>query len=173
MPDEPTCTHCAGGLSRRQLLRGSASVGAVVAGGALLAACGGSSDATTSGTSGDSSPASGSGPADGSSSTPASGGGAAQGSALAKTSDIPVGGGKIFDAQKVVVTQPTKGTFMAFSAICTHAGCTVSQVTGGVISCPCHGSRYSITDGSVKSGPAPSPLPAKKVDVSKGEITLA
>jgi Rieske Fe-S protein len=167
MPDEPSCTHCAGGLSRRQLLRGGASVGAVVAGGALLAACGSSSDASSNASS------SGTAPAGGSSSTPPSAAAAAPRNALAKTSDIPVDGGKIFAAEKVVVTQPTKGSFLAFSAVCTHAGCTVAQVSGGVISCPCHGSMFSIKDGSVQGGPAPSPLAAKKVDVSQGEITLA
>jgi Rieske Fe-S protein len=71
------------------------------------------------------------------------------------------------------VTQPAKGTFKAFSAVCTHAGCTVSSVANGVISCPCHGSKYSAADGSVQSGPAPAPLAAKKVTVQGDSITLA
>src|SRR5262249_34417489 len=100
-------------------------------------------------------------------------GGSNSGTQLAKTSEIPVGGGKIVEAEKVVVTQPIKGTFKAFSAVCTHAGCTVSSVANGVISCPCHGSKYSAADGSVKSGPAPAPLTAKKVTVQGDSITLA
>jgi Rieske Fe-S protein len=91
---------------------------------------------------------------------------------LAKTSEIPVGGGKIFDGQKVVVTQPAAGQFKAFSAICTHMGCTVSSVSGGLIKCPCHGSEYSIQDGSVKGGPAPKALPAKQVTVTGDQITV-
>jgi Rieske Fe-S protein len=100
----------------------------------------------------------------------ASGGG---GTALGKTSDIPVGGGKIFAAQKVVVTQPTAGQFKGFSAICTHQGCTVASVSDGVIVCPCHGSKFHVADGSVASGPASTPLPAKQVSVSGDEVTLA
>jgi Rieske Fe-S protein len=90
-----------------------------------------------------------------------------------KTSDIPVGGGKIFDVTNIVVTQPTAGQFKAFSATCTHAGCQVATVQAGTIRCPCHMSQYSIADGSVKSGPAPRPLPAKTVTVNGDEITVS
>ncbi len=91
----------------------------------------------------------------------------------AKTSDIPVGGGTIFSDQKIVVTRPTSNDFKAFTAICTHLGCTVGTVANGLIMCPCHGSEYSITDGSVKRGPALSPLAAKQLTVSGSEITVA
>ena len=136
-----------------------------------LAACGGSS--------GGSSDASGSSPkaASGGGSSPSgsssSGGSSSGGSELASTSDIPVGGGKIFSSEKVVVTQPTAGQFKGFSAICTHLGCTVDQVADGTIDCPCHGSKYSVKDGHVVHGPAPKPLPPKKLDVSGGKISLA
>jgi Rieske Fe-S protein len=91
---------------------------------------------------------------------------------LASTSEIPVGGGKIFSAEKVVVTQPNAGEFKGFSAVCTHMGCLVNQISGGTIDCPCHGSRYSITNGSVVGGPAPSPLPAVLIKVSGGSVVL-
>ncbi|MFD9395927.1 Rieske (2Fe-2S) protein [Streptomyces sp. NPDC060000] len=91
---------------------------------------------------------------------------------LAKTTDIPVGGGKIFADQKVVVTQPAKDDFKAFSAICTHMGCIVNKVADGTIDCPCHGSKYHIADGSVAGGPAPKPLPAKQIAVEGGAIKL-
>lgn len=97
---------------------------------------------------------------------------ASSGRQLAKTSDIPLGGGKIFKAQKIVVTQPTKDEFKAFSAICTHQGCTVSTVADGTIDCPCHGSKYRITDASVVAGPAPRPLPAEKITVEGNSIHL-
>jgi len=100
-------------------------------------------------------------------STPASGA-----SALAPTSEIPVGGGKIFTAEKVVVTQPNAGEFKGFSAVCTHMGCLVNQITGGTIDCPCHGSQYSIANGSVVAGPAPSPLPAVLIKVSGDSVML-
>ncbi|MFI6939681.1 Rieske (2Fe-2S) protein [Streptomyces sp. NPDC050418] len=91
---------------------------------------------------------------------------------LAKTSDIEVGGGKVFEAQKVVVTQPTEGDFKAFSAVCTHSGCTVASVADGTINCPCHGSKYRIDDASVAGGPAPRALDARRITVSGDSIRL-
>ncbi|MDH6448396.1 Rieske Fe-S protein [Streptomyces sp. SAI-126] len=98
---------------------------------------------------------------------------AAGGSVLAKTSDIPEGGGKIFKDSGVVVTQPTAGEFKAFSSKCTHQGCAVTGITDGVITCPCHKSEFSVADGSVKKGPATQPLPEEKITVSGDSITLA
>lgn len=99
--------------------------------------------------------------------------GTAGGTPLASTSEIPVGGGTVFADRKVVVTQPEEGEFKAFSAICTHQGCTVNKVADGTIDCPCHGSKFSVTDGAVTAGPAPRPLPAEKITVSGETITLA
>ncbi len=99
--------------------------------------------------------------------------GDAGGTELAKTSDIPEGGGKIFASKGVVVTQPTAGTYKAFSSKCTHQGCAVSSISGGAIVCPCHGSEFSVTDGSVKKGPATQGLPAEQISVSGDSITLA
>lgn len=87
--------------------------------------------------------------------------------ALAKTSDVPVGSGLIDD--DVVVTQPTVGVFEAFSTVCTHAGCNVSEVTDGLISCPCHGSKFKL-DGTVANGPAKTPLEAKAIKVQGDSI---
>lgn len=95
------------------------------------------------------------------------------GTVLGKTSDIPEGGGKIFKDAGVVVTQPTAGEFKAFSSKCTHQGCAVTGVANGVITCPCHKSEFSVTDGSVKKGPATQPLPEEKVTVSGDSIELA
>jgi len=92
--------------------------------------------------------------------------------ALAATSEIPVGSGMIFPGPQVVVTQPTAGEFKAFSAVCTHMGCIVNQISNGTIDCPCHGSQYSITTGDVVTGPAPRPLPAKQIKVSGGSVFL-
>jgi Rieske Fe-S protein len=120
-------------------------------------------------------PATSSGTGASAASAPASASSAAGGTAagaLAATSDIPVGGGKIFDTQLTVVTQPTAGEFKAFSAVCTHMGCTVNQIAGGRIDCPCHGSEYSITDGAVLAGPAPRPLPAKTIKITGDSIFL-
>ncbi|CAM5227678.1 Rieske (2Fe-2S) protein [Streptomyces aurantiogriseus] len=92
---------------------------------------------------------------------------------LTTTAEIPVGGGKIFKDEKVVVTQPTKGDFKAFSAVCTHQGCTVATVADGTINCACHKSSFRITDGSVTGGPATRPLPAEQITVEGDTIKLA
>ena len=95
-----------------------------------------------------------------------------KGAVLGAASDIPVGGGAVYAAAKVVVTQPASGQYRAFSAVCTHVGCVVNKVTNGTIDCPCHGSRFRITDGAVAAGPAPSPLPAKQVAIVDGRVVL-
>jgi Rieske Fe-S protein len=92
---------------------------------------------------------------------------------LGPTSDVPVGGGKIYPQANVVVTQPTQGTFEGFVATCTHQGCQVSSVADGTIDCACHGSRFSIKDGSVVNGPASQPLHTAKLTVAGGEIATA
>ncbi|HVL85752.1 MAG TPA: Rieske (2Fe-2S) protein [Pseudonocardia sp.] len=91
---------------------------------------------------------------------------------LASTGDIPVGGGTVFAAQDVVVTQPVAGEFRAFGATCTHQGCAVAEVADGTINCPCHGSRYAVADGSVVGGPAPQPLPERAITVDGDAILL-
>jgi Rieske Fe-S protein len=92
--------------------------------------------------------------------------------ALAQLADIPVEGGKVFPDQKVVVTQPAAGTVKAFSAVCTHAGCLVSEVSDGTINCACHGSMFRIADGSVAKGPAGKPLSPVGVAVQGTAVTL-
>ncbi|MGD0937550.1 MAG: Rieske (2Fe-2S) protein, partial [Streptosporangiaceae bacterium] len=95
------------------------------------------------------------------------------GGALTSTGAIPVGGGKIFASERVVVTQPSGGQFRGFSAVCTHMQCIVDQIADRTIDCPCHGSKFSITDGHVVAGPAPSPLPAQSLKIQSGRISLA
>ncbi len=147
-PDTAAATPACACWSRRESLM---VAGVAVAGTAGLTACGsGTGDAVKSAASGAASAASG---------------------AIA-AADIPVGGGKVFDALKVVVTQPTAGEYKAFSAICTHQGCTVNGVSNGVITCPCHGSTFDIATGAVTQGPATNPLPAKSVTVGADGITV-
>ena len=95
-----------------------------------------------------------------------------KGTVLGAASDIPVGGGAIYTAAKVVVTQPASGQYKAFSAVCTHVGCVVNKVTNGTIDCPCHGSEFKITNGAVVTGPAPSPLPARPIKIVDGQVIL-
>jgi len=91
------------------------------------------------------------------------------GAELASTADVPVGGGLILADERIVLTQPTEGEFKAFSAICTHQHCEVTEVDR-TINCPCHHSKFSIEDGSVESGPAPSPLEPVAIEVRGGTI---
>jgi Rieske Fe-S protein len=95
-----------------------------------------------------------------------------KGTVLGAASDIPVGGGAIYTAAKVVVTQPASGQYKAFSAVCTHVGCLVNKVTSGTIDCPCHGSEFKITNGAVVAGPAPSPLPARQIKIVDDQVIL-
>jgi Rieske Fe-S protein len=93
--------------------------------------------------------------------------------AFAQASDIEVGGGTIFAEDQVVITQPSDGEFKCFSAVCTHQGCLVSSVSDGTINCECHGSAFSIADGSVVTGPATGPLAEQSIAVDGDAITLA
>jgi len=107
--------------------------------------------------------------------TPAAPGaaGANTGTVLAALADIPLGGGKIFADKGIVVTQPAAGEVKAFSAVCTHQGCTVSDVSNGTINCDCHQSKFRVADGSVAGGPAPKPLERVKVTLDGDSIKLA
>jgi Rieske Fe-S protein len=90
-----------------------------------------------------------------------------------KGSDVPVGGGIIDANHGAVVTQPTKGEFKAFSAICTHQGCTVDRVADGTIDCPCHGSKCDILHGKPVQGPASTPRPAKKITKKGTQLEIS
>jgi Rieske Fe-S protein len=133
----------------------------------VLAACGSDDGGTGSDTSSAE-------PSDSSTSPDGGGGtGGSAGAVLASTSDVPVGGCAVFESEKVVVTQPTEGEFKAFSSTCTHQGCAVSSSSDGEIPCNCHGSRFSLEDGSVLDGPATAPLGEVAITVEGDSITLA
>ncbi|MFH9478843.1 Rieske (2Fe-2S) protein [Streptomyces anulatus] len=139
-------------LGRRTVVAAVGAAGAAAA----LTACGGGSDGS-----------------EGSDTVeqPASGG--KGGEVIAATADIPEGGGVVFAAQKVVVTQPQPGEFKAFSSTCTHQGCAVKDVSGGTITCPCHNSTFDAATGSPTGGPATRPLPAREITVEGDSIRLA
>ena len=162
--------------TRRTVIQTAGVIGTVAA---LTAACGSSAASPTFGPAG---PA-GTGPAAPVATTPAATtGGATTGGAttgagtggttLGPTSDVPVGGGTIYSAQQVVVTQPTAGSYKGFSAVCPHQGCLVGDVSSGAINCPCHGSQFSIKDGSVIQGPAATGLAVVNIAESNGNIKV-
>ena len=127
---DDTTTSSGAGMDRRTVLAAAGAVGAA----GVLAACSSSN------------PAPASSPAAPAPSGGAASGGTKGGQAIAQTSDIPVGGGKVLDDKMVVVTQPKAGEFKAFTSICPHQGCTVNEVTADTIVCPCHGSEFSAAD---------------------------
>ena len=164
MTQEPQTDSLA---TRRGVLAGVGLVGLAGA----ITACGGGSSSSQAGGAGTTQAAPAASVSSSTAGSSASAGGGAAG-ALTTTSDIPVGSGKIFTSQQVVVTQPVSGEFKAFSAVCTHMGCIVNQISDGTIDCPCHGSQYSIKTGDVVGGPAPKPLPAKQIKVTGDSIFL-
>jgi nitrite reductase/ring-hydroxylating ferredoxin subunit len=155
----PEATRPLPACGRRTILR---AVGLVALGGgttAILAACGADTSAQP--------PTS---PSAAQSPSAAEESGSAAGTKV-PTADVPVGGGVIIEA-KYVVTQPAEGEFKVFSAICTHQGNPVGQVSDQQIICPFHNSHFSITDGSVISGPAQTALPAIPFTTSGADIVI-
>lgn len=156
-------------LNRRDLIAG----GAAFAAAAGLAACSPAPAGNSS---------SGAGQASATSSAAGSATSSAAGSApssatvsgvTVKAADVPVGGGTILANANYVVTQPSAGTYKAFNKTCTHQGCPVSKIVGSNIVCACHGSTFSIVDGSVTNPPATKPLPAAKVTDQGGTLVIS
>lgn len=152
---------------RAAIIAGGATV--VGAGALMLAAC------STGGGSGSAGGAGGAGGAVGGSG--ASGSGTISipaGTAVIKLADIPVGGTAeaTVDGHAVVLSQPTAGEVVCFSAICTHQGCTVNAAPKD-FECPCHQSRFDSATGAVLGGPAPSPLPKIDVKVAGDSVVTA
>ena len=152
-------------VARRTVLVTGGALGAAAA----LAACGGSgSDSAATSTS---APA----PAPESSSggpAPADSTAAPAGEALGPVDQVGVGSGVVYDGPKVVVTQPVEGDIRAFTAVCPHQGCLVSEVTNNEILCPCHGSLFSAEDGAVITGPATTGLAPVAVSVVDDQVVL-
>ena len=159
-PDQPR--------SRRQVLCGLAV--ALLAPGAVVAAC-------SSGSGGDAGSDAGSDTGAGTSGGATGGASAttAPGKVLAKVADVPVGGGVLVDmgSRKLLLVQPKKGTVKAFDPTCPHQGFTVNPPLGGIIVCPGHGSTFDASTGAVKTGPAFSGLAAVAVKVSGGNVVTA
>jgi Rieske Fe-S protein len=147
-------------LDRRAVVTGAAGMAAIGA----VAACGGGAAAPTTGAGPTTQPETSAVP-----NGPVGNG--AAGTKLGPAAAVPVGGGVVYQDLEVVVTQPSAGRFEGLSAVCTHTGCIVDQVAGGLIECPCHGSRYHL-DGTVARGPAPRALTQRPVTVVDGTIVL-
>ena len=159
-------------LDRRRALTGTAAIGIALP---VLAACGADSAGDTDGATPDAASSTSPGASDtpsASASESASPGNSSAEEALTTTDQVPVGSGRIFPELEVVVTQPTKGEFKCFTAVCTHMGCIVSSVSYGGINCECHGSGFSVEDGSAVNPPATQPLAERQIKVKGDIITL-
>ena len=93
--------------------------------------------------------------------------------ALATTDEIPVGGGIILTDVRIVITQPKRGEFRAFSAVCKHQGQTVGKVADNTITCLFHGSQYDAATGDVTTGPATTGLDPVRIRVRERSILRA
>jgi thiosulfate dehydrogenase [quinone] large subunit len=92
---------------------------------------------------------------------------------LAPSSRLPAGAGATYqdpgDGSTDIIIRQTDGSLTAFSAVCTHAGCTVGYQSGEIV-CPCHGATYDPQTGAVTGGPAPQGLAPRKVLERGGAI---
>jgi Rieske Fe-S protein len=136
--------------SRRTVLTTGATVAGVAVGAVALTACGS-----------DSAPKAGTAQAP-----------IAAGTPLVALADVPVGQAKAAkapDGSDVIVARTSESACAAFSAICTHQGCTVAP-KGADLVCPCHGSVFNALTGEVKHGPANKPLASVPVKVENGKV---
>jgi Rieske Fe-S protein len=165
-------------ISRRRFIHLGTALGVGAAGASVLAACGGGESGSGGGGSGN-----GSGGNDGGGSTQSSGkktdGGtekqASSGQAIAQTSEVAPGSTVKFrdSGSPAVLVHLDSGDFVAYSAVCTHQGCTVAY-RNGQLACPCHGSVFDPANGAqVVAGPAPRPLPEIPIEVHSGEVLRA
>jgi Rieske Fe-S protein len=95
-----------------------------------------------------------------------------KGKVIAKTADVPVGGGKLIEDLQLVVTQPAEGVYKAFSSVCTHKGCAVSTPKENIIKCACHGSEFAADSGKATKGPATAPLASFQIKVEGDGIVV-
>jgi Rieske Fe-S protein len=165
-------------ISRERFIRLGTTLG-VGAACASLVACGGGAGGSGGGNSGDGDSGGGSyggGNSGGGGSKKSSGGEAkAGGTAIASESEVAPGSAYKFkdSGNPAFLVHLDTGDFVAYSAICTHQGCTVAYKDGN-LACPCHGSVFDPANGAaVVAGPAPRPLPEIPVKVEGGEVVKA
>ncbi|MFI7702792.1 Rieske (2Fe-2S) protein [Nonomuraea sp. NPDC049480] len=96
-----------------------------------------------------------------------------KGKVIARTADVPVGGGKVIEDLSIVVAQPAQGVYKAYTSACTHKGCAVSAPKDNVIRCACHGSEFAADSGKATKGPATAPLASFQVKVEGDGIVIA
>jgi Rieske Fe-S protein len=96
--------------------------------------------------------------------------GSKSGQLLASLDRVPIGGGLILDKEAIVLVRSSAEAVQAFSAVCTHQGCTVDKVSADTIDCPCHATIFDAHTGKVISGPANRALPSIAVTIRAGSV---
>ena len=77
-----------------------------------------------------------------------------------------------FGTEPAILIRTPEGELRAFSAVCTHLGCTVQYVPESkVIWCPCHSGMFDLHGRNI-GGPPPRPLPEFRVNVQEGRIVV-
>jgi cytochrome b6-f complex iron-sulfur subunit len=92
--------------------------------------------------------------------------------AAAKKDEIAPGGFKTFPFgdQPAILIRTADGAYRAFTAVCTHLGCTVQfKAQDKAIWCACHNGMYDL-EGRNVSGPPPRPLEAYVVHEADGQV---
>jgi nitrite reductase/ring-hydroxylating ferredoxin subunit len=161
-------------ISRERFIWLGSALG-VSAASASLVACGGGSGGSGGGNSGGDSGGGNYGGSKAASSSSSGGEAKAGGDSIASESEVAPGSAVKFkdSGNPAVLVHLKNGDFVAYSAVCTHQGCTVAY-KGGQLACPCHGSVFDPANGAeVVAGPAPSPLPEIPVKVEGGEVVKA
>ncbi|CAA9471958.1 MAG: Ubiquinol-cytochrome C reductase iron-sulfur subunit [uncultured Rubrobacteraceae bacterium] len=164
-------------LSRARFIRLSAALGVGTAGASMLAACGGESGggAAAPAPSEEPTTAPNEGAPEETTAQETSGTEADQGGAIAQEADVAPGSALPFQnaGQPAVLVHLESGDFVAYSAVCTHAGCEVAY-NNSQLACPCHGSVFDPANGgAVVSPPANRPLPEIPVEVRDGQVFTA
>jgi Rieske Fe-S protein len=162
-------------ISRERFIWLGSALGVGAASASLVACGGGSGSSGGGGSEGGYSGGGDSGGSKASSSSSSGGEAKAGGAAIAGESEVAPGSAVKFkdSGSPAFLVHLKNGDFVAYSAICTHQGCTVDY-KGGQLACPCHGSVFDPANGAeVVAGPAPSPLPDIPVKVEGGKIVKA
>jgi thiosulfate dehydrogenase [quinone] large subunit len=102
-------------------------------------------------------------------------------SVIAQVSQIPINSATTFtfpsNGDPSVLIHLNNDQFVAYDAVCTHAGCPVSYDSGSkLLLCPCHGAEFDPAKGAaVVQGPAQTPLTSIPINVdnSTGTISLS
>ena len=94
---------------------------------------------------------------------------------VAQSGELIPGATKLVEVDdEQIVLANLDGTVVAFTNVCTHAGCDLAegQLEGEELECECHGSRFSVRTGAVLNGPAIEPLTLYSVRIEGDDLLV-